>query len=92
MEISFRKIFQENSKNRLGVWSTGLGASPFVKSLPFMKDKAGRLLVDNYFHVMENSQENSGEKKFLNNVFAVKIFFFFFISKKKKISWEIVQV
>ncbi len=33
------------------VWSTGNGPTAFVKSLPFPKDKAGRLLTDRYLRV-----------------------------------------
>lgn len=35
----------------LGVWSTGLSPIPFIKGLPFPKDRSGRLLVDEYLHV-----------------------------------------
>jgi len=35
----------------MAVWSTGVSANPFVKSLPFEKDKAGRLLVDQSLRV-----------------------------------------
>jgi NADH:ubiquinone reductase (non-electrogenic) len=33
------------------VWSTGIGASPLVQSLPFPKDKAGRVQTDPFFAV-----------------------------------------
>ncbi|MBC8042631.1 MAG: FAD-dependent oxidoreductase [Rhizobacter sp.] len=33
------------------VWSTGYTATDFIKSLPFEKDKAGRILTDGYFRV-----------------------------------------
>lgn len=33
------------------VWSTGNTQTPFVKSLPFEKDRASRLITDNFFHV-----------------------------------------
>jgi len=35
----------------MAVWSTGVSANPFVKSLPFAKDRAERLLVDQYLRV-----------------------------------------
>lgn len=34
------------------VWSTGNGPNAFVKSLPFPKDRAGRLLTDRYLRVL----------------------------------------
>jgi NADH:ubiquinone reductase (non-electrogenic) len=33
------------------VWSTGIGPSSFVKSLPFEKERSGRIVVDEYFRV-----------------------------------------
>lgn len=33
------------------VWSTGVGATPLVKSLPFRKDSASRILIDDYCRV-----------------------------------------
>ncbi len=33
------------------VWSTGIGPTPFVRSLDLPKDKAGRLLTDRYFNI-----------------------------------------
>lgn len=35
----------------LVVWSTGIGATPLVKDLPFPKDRAQRLTTDEYFAV-----------------------------------------
>lgn len=35
------------------VWSTGNGPTDFVRSLPFRKDSAGRLLVDPFFRVLD---------------------------------------
>ncbi len=35
------------------VWSTGNGANAFVKSLPFQKDRNGRLLTDHYLRVLD---------------------------------------
>lgn len=35
----------------LVVWSTGIGATPLVKDLPFPKDRGQRLLTDEYFCV-----------------------------------------
>ncbi len=37
----------------LVVWSTGIGATPFVQSLPYPKDRAQRLMTDEFFHVNE---------------------------------------
>ncbi|MFN3427573.1 MAG: FAD-dependent oxidoreductase [Candidatus Thermochlorobacter sp.] len=34
------------------VWSTGNGPTPFVKALPFQKDRAGRILTDRYLRVL----------------------------------------
>lgn len=39
----------------LVVWSTGIGATPLVKSLPFPKDRAERLQTDEHFCVEKNS-------------------------------------
>ncbi len=33
------------------VWSTGNTQTPFVKSLPFEKDRGSRLITDEYFHL-----------------------------------------
>lgn len=33
------------------VWSTGIGATPLVHSLPFPKDRAQRIITDSYFAV-----------------------------------------
>lgn len=35
------------------VWSTGIGATPMVQSLPFPKDRGQRLVTDNFFAVDE---------------------------------------
>lgn len=37
----------------LVVWSTGVGPSPFIRSLPFPKSTSGRLLTDEWFRVQE---------------------------------------
>jgi NADH:ubiquinone reductase (non-electrogenic) len=42
----------------LGVWSTGVGPTPFVKNLPFDKDRAGRILVDEYLKPMHPHADN----------------------------------
>lgn len=34
------------------VWSTGNGPTPFVKALPFQKDRSGRILTDRYLRVL----------------------------------------
>jgi NADH:ubiquinone reductase (non-electrogenic) len=37
------------------VWSTGIGSTSFVRSLPFPKDRTGRISTDDYFRVQHQS-------------------------------------
>ncbi len=37
------------------VWSTGIGTSPFIQSLPFPKERTGRLIVDEHLRVPGHS-------------------------------------
>lgn len=48
----------------LGVWSTGVTATSFVKSLPFEKERSGRLLIDDHMRVKISATE------FATNIFA----------------------
>jgi NADH:ubiquinone reductase (non-electrogenic) len=38
------------------VWSSGVSAAPFVASLPFEKDRAGRLFVDEYLRLISRPE------------------------------------
>ena len=40
----------------LCVWSTGVGPTPFISSLPFVKTSQGRLAVDNCLRVLANPE------------------------------------
>lgn len=40
----------------LAVWTTGIGPTEFVQSLPFQKDQAGRIITDEYFRVLNHSE------------------------------------
>ncbi len=46
-------ILQDGTEVPCGmvVWTTGIGPTEFVQSLPFQKDRAGRILTDDYFRV-----------------------------------------
>lgn len=47
----------------LCIWSTGVGPTPFVTSLPFVKTDRGRLVVDECLRVLVSDNGNGGHKK-----------------------------
>ncbi|MCE9615583.1 MAG: FAD-dependent oxidoreductase [Lentisphaerae bacterium] len=57
-EIRERDILLQNGESLpygLVLWSTGIGPRPLVRALPFAKDRAGRLLTDEYLRVKGTS-------------------------------------
>ena len=58
-KIESKRILLANRQSvpyGLVVWSTGIGPTPFLQSLSLRKDKASRLVVDDFFRVKETSQ------------------------------------